>query len=198
MRDRGWARAAPSAVFIVLAVLGAGCRSATDDSDGQGTKGSAAVDHNAADVTFASEMILHHQQALQMVSMAGYQASSPTLKRLAAGVQAGREPEIKQLTAWLTSWGEKIPGQAHDHEETMPGWLTQNELHDLGSAEGVKFDRRWIQLMITHHQGAVTMATALQKAAQSPLVVALAKKIQVCQTKEIANMQLVLRQLPNG
>jgi uncharacterized protein (DUF305 family) len=199
MRDRRWVRAATSALVIgILAVAGAGC-GATGDSDRPsttaGAKGSPAVDHNAADVTFVSEMLLHHQQALQLVSMAGYQASTPAVKKMAAGVQAAREPEIKQLTAWLTTWGAKVPNQAHDHEETMPGWLAEDQLHAVGSAEGMMFDRLWMQAMTKHHQGAVTMATAQQKIGQSPAVVALAKKIQVSQTNEIAAMQVLLRQL---
>jgi uncharacterized protein (DUF305 family) len=143
-------------------------------------------------------MLLHHQQALQMVSMAGYQASTPTVKKLAAGVETAQEPETKQMTAWLTTWGEKVPGQSHDHEEVMPGWLTQEDLHELGSADGVMFDRLWITMMMGHHQGAVTMAMAQQKAGQSPAVAALAKKIQVRHTQEIATMRVLLRQLPTS
>jgi uncharacterized protein (DUF305 family) len=202
MRDRRLAGVATSVLVIVLAVLGAGCGTATDGGDGpgatEGTKGSATVDHNAADVAFASEMLLHHQQALQMVSMAGYQASTPTVKKLAAGVETAQEPETKQMTAWLTTWGEKVPGQSHDHEEVMPGWLTQEDLHEVGSADGVMFDRLWITMMMGHHQGAVTMAMAQQKAGQSPAVAALAKKIQVRHTQEIATMRVLLRQLPTS
>jgi uncharacterized protein (DUF305 family) len=60
------------------------------------------------------------------------------------------------------------------------------------------FDRLWITMMMGHHQGAVTMAMAQQKAGQSPAVAALAKKIQVRHTQEIATMRVLLRQLPTS
>lgn len=130
-----------------------------------------------------------------MVSMAGYQASTPSVKQLATAMNAAQDAEIKQLSTWLTSWGSAVPSQSHSHEETMPGTLSQEELSDLGSAKGKTFDRMWIELMIRHHQGTVTMSKAYQTAGRHPAAIALAKKVEIAQTKEIATMRQVLSRL---
>ncbi|MEU4191649.1 DUF305 domain-containing protein [Kribbella sp. NPDC026611] len=146
-------------------------------------------------MTFASEMILHHQQAAQMSSMAAYQANSSSVKKLAAQLDVVRAAEVKQLSAWLTGWGAKIPEQSHSHEVSLPGVMTEDEWSEVGRAEGLAFDRLWLRMMIRHHQGAITMAKAGERAGQNSAVVALAKKMQVDQTAEVAAMQQLLGRL---
>ncbi|MFB6725808.1 DUF305 domain-containing protein [Kribbella sp. NPDC056345] len=158
----------------------------------------ATADFNDADVTFATQMIPHHQQAVQMADMAGYTATNPEVKKFATAVKAAQDPEIKTLTAWLTKWGKPVPTPAHgghgSHE--MPGMMTEDELSALGNAKGRQFDRQWAQLMIDHHQGAVTMAKTEQSTGKYPEAVALARKIQSDQTREIAALQQLLAKLP--
>jgi uncharacterized protein (DUF305 family) len=54
----------------------------------------------------------------------------------------------------------------------------------------------WTQMMIKHHQGAVTMAKTEQTAGKDAAAIALAKKIETDQNKEIAAMKRLLGQLP--
>ncbi|HEY0473498.1 MAG TPA: DUF305 domain-containing protein [Kribbella sp.] len=153
---------------------------------------------NDADVTFASQMIPHHQQAVQMASMAGYQATTPAVKQLATAIKAGQDPEIKQLTGWLTSWGKPVPSPMHGHDMSgsMPGMMSEDEMSQLGNAKGSMFDRMWTQLMIKHHQGAVAMAKTEQTSGKNAAAIALAKKIETAQNAEIATMQRLLGRLP--
>jgi uncharacterized protein (DUF305 family) len=162
---------------------------------------SAASDSafNDADVTFATQMIPHHQQAVQMASMAGYQATTPEVKQLATAIQAAQDPEIKLMSGWLTSWGKPVPSPSHGGHgtsEPMAGMMTEEEMSELGKAKGSMFDRMWIQMMIKHHQGAVAMAKTEQTAGKDPSSIALAKKIQAAQTTEIATLQRLLGRLP--
>jgi uncharacterized protein (DUF305 family) len=198
------------ATLIVAGVLSlAGCGDGSDQGSIPGmthpTKGAEAPtaaatpagEHNDADVTFAGHMILHHQQALQMASMAGYQATTPAVKQLATAIKAAQDPEIKLMSGWLTGWGEPVPSPSHgDHGPEMPGMMTEDEMSDLGNAKGTMFDRMWTQRMIKHHQGAVTMAKTEQVTGKNPAAIALAKKIQTTQTAEIAIMQRLLGRLP--
>ncbi|NIK58550.1 DUF305 domain-containing protein [Kribbella shirazensis] len=173
-----------ASVLLVLSAAACG-----EDGGGASSASTPVADFNEADVRFASEMILHHQQAVQLASMAGYQARSAQVKRLAATVGAAQEPEIKTLSAWLAGWGKPTPQQAHGHDEELPGMMTQDELHDLGDVPGAAFDRAWAQWMIKHHQGAIAMAKAQQTAGKSPAAVALAKKIELTRTKEITTLR---------
>ncbi|MEV0289035.1 DUF305 domain-containing protein [Kribbella sp. NPDC050820] len=180
-----------STTVLVLAL--AGCGEAVAPEPGS-TATAAAF--NDADVRFASQMIPHHQQAVQMASMAGYQATTPEVKRLAVAIKAAQDPEIKVMSGWLTTWGKPVPSPEHGGHgaaEEAPGMMGEEEMSELGKAKGAAFDQAWMQLMIRHHQGAVTMATAEQKSGKDPAAIALAKKIQAAQTAEITTMQNLLK-----
>jgi len=191
--------------FLVATVALAGCGDSDAGSmpgmnhSSSSTPTAAAAAYNDADVRFATQMIPHHQQAVQMVSMAGYQATTPEVKKLATAIKAAQDPEIKLMSGWLTGWGKPVPTPNHGghggHEE-MPGMMTEEEMSDLGKQQGSMFDRMWIQLMIKHHQGAVAMAKTEQTNGKDPASIALAQKIQAAQTAEIATMQRLVGQLP--
>jgi uncharacterized protein (DUF305 family) len=195
---------------LVAALALAGCGSDSDSgsmpgmnhgSSGTSTtppSSAATAAFNDADVSFATQMIPHHQQAVQMASMAGYQATTPEVKQLATAIKAAQDPEIKLMSGWLTSWGKPVPTPSHGGHggQEMPGMMTEEEMSELGKAKGTMFDRMWIQMMIKHHQGAVTMAKAEQTNGKDPASIALAKTIEKAQTTEIATMQRLLGQLP--
>ncbi|TVP49562.1 MAG: DUF305 domain-containing protein [Gemmatimonadales bacterium] len=86
----------------------------------------------------------------------------------------------------------------HDHAD-MPGMLTPEQIQELAAAEGVAFDRRFLELMIEHHQGAVTMVLDLfasDGAAQDAEVFRFASDVQVDQVTEVARMERMLATLP--
>lgn len=209
MRLNLWKTPAPAALVLLGSLtLGAcgdgdsgsmpGMNHGSPSTGASSTSTAPAGDFNDADVTFATQMIPHHQQAVQMANMADYNASSPEVKKLATAVKAAQDPEIKTLSGWLTGWGKPVPTPSHGghgmHE--MPGMMTENELHDLGISEGSKFDRMWTQMMIEHHKGAITMAKTEQASGKNAAAIALAKKIQADQAREIATMQRLLGRLP--
>ena len=77
----------------------------------------------------------------------------------------------------------------------MPGMLTAEQLTTLEAANGAEFDRRFLTLMIQHHQGALQMVADLHaspRAAQDVDVSVLASDIQVVQTAEIGVMRQML------
>ena len=65
----------------------------------------ASAEHNAADLAFAQQMIVHHQGAVEMADMAPSRAANQQVKDLAARIKAAQAPEIEQMTGWLTLWG---------------------------------------------------------------------------------------------
>ena len=210
MQHNTWKRAASTVTILLASVTLASC--GDDENSGSmpgmehGTKSAAAPtsattpasEFNDADVAFASHMIPHHQQALQMASMAGYMATTPEVKQLATAINAAQDPEIKLMSGWLTTWGKPIPSPQHGGHgaDEMPGIMTEDEMSELGKAKGSMFDRMWIQMMIKHHQGAVTMAKTEQATGKDPAAVALAKKVESDQNREIATMKRLLGQLP--
>jgi len=197
MRHRLWNT--PALILLGALTLTACSDNSGMDHDMPSTGQTASTtDFNDADVTFATQMIPHHQQAVQMAGMAGYTATNPEVKKFATAIKAAQDPEIKTLSSWLTTWGKPVPTPSHGghggHE--MPGMMTEDELSDLGDAKGAQFDRQWTQLMIEHHQGALAMAKTEQATGKYPAAVALAGKIQTDQSREIEALQRLLTQLP--
>ena len=207
MRHHPWKTAAPAALILLSSLVLAGCgdsgegsmpgmNHATPSASSSSTAAQAG-DFNDADATFATQMIPHHQQAVQMADMAIRKATTPAVKQLATAVKAAQDPEINQMTGWLTTWGKPVPSPDHGgHDMSMPGMMTEDEMSNLGNATGTMFDRMWTQMMIKHHQGAVAMAKTEQATGQNTAAVTLAKKIETDQNREIATMQRLLGQLP--
>lgn len=57
------------------------------------------------DKTFISEMIKHHQGAIEMAKAAQMNAKRPEIKKLADEIITAQEKEISQMKAWQMSWG---------------------------------------------------------------------------------------------
>jgi uncharacterized protein (DUF305 family) len=80
----------------------------------------------------------------------------------------------------------------------MPGMLTPEQLAQLDSARGLRFDRLFLQFMIQHHQGAITMVNQLlqaQGAAEDGQVFRFAADVNADQTTEIDRMSRMLDSL---
>jgi len=77
----------------------------------------------------------------------------------------------------------------------MPGMMTADQMTQLAAATGADFDRLFLELMITHHQGAVAMAETELTQGANPDAQALAESIKTSQAQEIATMQQLLQTL---
>jgi uncharacterized protein (DUF305 family) len=131
-----------------------------------------------------------------MATMALEKATNAQVKQLATAVKGAQDPEIKQMSGWLTGWGKPVPTAGMGHSMPGSGMMTDEEMTELGKATGAAFDKMWVQMMVKHHQGAVSMAKTEQTSGQSTTAIALAKQIETGQTAEIATMQTLLKQLP--
>ncbi|PAZ15599.1 DUF305 domain-containing protein [Streptomyces sp. SA15] len=143
---------------------------------------------NSADVSYARMMIEHHSQALEMTELAPDRAESAKVKALAARIAASQKPEIAGMRGWLQEHGEDEKGTGHDHA-TMPGMATEAQLKKLRSARGEAFDQLFLTLMITHHQGAITMATDVKGQGNNVRIEEMADDVIAQQTSEITRMR---------
>ncbi|MFF4082806.1 DUF305 domain-containing protein [Streptomyces sp. NPDC001777] len=143
---------------------------------------------NSADFRYAQMMIQHHAQALEMTGLVPARAESAAVKRLAERIAAGQKPEIGAMEGWLTHHGGKKRETAHDHA-TMPGMATPAQLERLRGAKGSAFDELFLKLMITHHQGAVTMATEALSEGNDVQIEEMAGDVIAQQTVEINRMR---------
>ncbi|MFJ1576810.1 DUF305 domain-containing protein [Streptomyces sp. NPDC088182] len=143
---------------------------------------------NSADFTYAQMMIVHHGQALDMAALVPERAGSEQVKRLASRIADAQKPEIGMMEAWLKNNGGAEKHQGHDHG-TMPGMATEAQLTQLRAAKGKAFDELFLKLMITHHQGAITMATEALSEGNNVQVEEMANDVISQQTSEMNRMR---------
>ncbi|GLH98528.1 DUF305 domain-containing protein [Phytohabitans aurantiacus] len=196
-----------SAASLATIALAAGCGGDGDDPGGMNHGGAssptaAATSNgtfNDADVQFAQMMIPHHQQAVEMATLAETRAADPEVKQLATQVKAAQDPEIKTMTGWLTAWGQSTaaPDGGHDMPgmSSMPGMMLDDDMAKLEAAKGTEFDRMFAQMMIAHHDGAIQMAKDEQKNGANIEAKSLAATIEKTQTDEVAKLQGVVDRL---
>jgi uncharacterized protein (DUF305 family) len=161
----------------------------------------AAQQHNQADVTFAQHMIPHHQQAIEMSdTVLAKQGIDARVIDLANKIKAAQGPEIQQMQSWLSQWGVPTmpvmpvtPGSMAGQD--MSGMMSEQDMNDLKSADGLDASKMFLTQMITHHQGAITMGTNEIKNGQYPPAVAMARSIVTGQHQEITEMQGILASL---
>ena len=163
----------------------------------------SAAAYTAADVHFMSGMIQHHAQAVLVAGWAPTHGASPALRALCERIVVGQRDEIVVMRRWLDDRHEPVPSADPSHmmmpgmdsSMLMPGMLTAAELDRLDSARGPEFDRLFLQDMIRHHQGAITMVNQLfasRGAGEEEPVFRFAANVFADQTTEIERMQRML------
>jgi uncharacterized protein (DUF305 family) len=205
-------------LFILTIVMAGACRTAAPSgrpssapivqpgAPGQGTTvispekatDLSHVQFTPADVKFMQGMIGHHAQAVEMTTLLATRTGSDDMKKLALRIEVSQTDEIKMMEHWLAARGQEVPGPhaMHMHGATlMPGMLTPPEMDRLAAAKGAEFDRLFLEGMIKHHGGAITMVEELfasPGAGQDSEIFAFASDVDADQRMEIDRMGAML------
>ncbi|MDQ4114969.1 MAG: DUF305 domain-containing protein [Actinomycetota bacterium] len=201
-----WA-AAGLAVLITLSACGGSDEAETPQKLSE-------TEHNKADVTFASDMIQHHAQALSMVDLTMDRDLEPEVQELADSIRAAQSPEIETMSGWLQQWGEEVPSTMRDHvnggheghgdedssmsdsmegmDDDMPGMMSAEDMDALENASDAEFSDMWLKMMIEHHEGAIEMSETEQDEGRFKPAIDLAETIIESQTAEIDTMEKLL------
>ena len=161
----------------------------------------AGIRFTDADVKFMQGMIPHHAQALEMTELLDSRTASDTMQQMARRIELSQEDEIDMMQEWLRERGQTVTETDAHHAPDwmpMPGMLTPEEMDRLTAAEGVEFDRLFLELMIKHHRGALTMVENLldqRGAAQDSQLFAFTSDIEADQSMEIDRMDALLGEL---
>jgi uncharacterized protein (DUF305 family) len=203
MKVRGtmWRRFALGSVgALTILALTTGCGDSGMDHDNDGMPGmnsspASPGGVNDADVSFAQNMIPHHQQAVEMADLAARQATDPEIKQLAAKIKDAQAPEITILTGMLTGWGKPtMPAMGHAGM-AMPGMMSADDMRKLAAATGTAFDRMFAQMMIAHHNGAIQMAGEEKAKGGDAEAKSLAATIESAQAAEVTQLEAILDRL---
>lgn len=167
----------------------------------------ADTSYSLDDVLFMQNMIPHHAQAVEMAALVKDRTNKEELLDAAGRIDASQADEIKFMQDWLSDRGELLVaptndhgamhGEGHDHS-LMEGMATPKQLQALADAESTEFDRLFLELMIAHHEGAVTMVENLTDqpgSAYDPVLYEFISDVKTDQIAEIERMNAVLGSL---
>jgi uncharacterized protein (DUF305 family) len=163
------------------------------------------------DVRFMQDMILHHHQAVEMAALVKERTNRQALVDAARRIDASQADEIAFMGKWLRDRGQPAPDPMAMHAmHAMPamapmsgmtanvaamGMATPEQMAAMAAAKGPAFDRLFLERMITHHQGAVTMAEGLLKrggSAADPVLFEFVNDVINEQKAEIRRMTALL------
>jgi len=196
---------------VPTAVLLSSCSSPASDehaghqqgsSSSQSSPAAQPAGFNEQDVDFATNMIPHHQQAIEMAAMVPDRSTDPAVLKLASDISAAQGPEIETLKVFLVQWRQGAdtpapsespdPHQAMDPSMDMQGMVDAAAIANLASLKGPEFDKLWMQSMISHHEGAIEMANAEIAGGANVDAKTLAQQIVTAQQGEITQMKQML------
>ena len=173
---KGKASRIAAGLLAVAAVLGSACA----------PKVKAAVPY---DLMFIDAMVAHHQGAVAMAQPADSNAMHPELKDFARKVVDDQSREVALMTQWRDQW---FPGRPKTlNIMDMPGMaksMMDISPDHMQMMTGAAFDRMFIDMMIPHHEGAVTMAKDALAKSQRPEIRELAQRIIDAQQGDIEMM----------
>jgi uncharacterized protein (DUF305 family) len=205
-------------VVLTFAVCAAGCRTAappTADAhppivqpgapgepsrviSAQKASDLSQVEYIGADIKFMQGMIGHHAQAIEMVGLIPTHTTRNEILMLGQRIDISQQDEIKMMQDWLQARHQLVPGvnAIHQHDTVlMPGMLTDDEMRRLAAAKGPEFDRLFLEGMIKHHEGALTMVKELfatPGAGQDVAIFSFASDVDADQRMEIERMGAML------
>ncbi len=157
-------------------------------------------DFSAADVAFMQHMIVHHQQAVAITSLVSERTNTPEIVTVAGRISASQDDEMAFMREWLDGRGapHAMAGMSHANHATMAGMASPEDLARLATLQGTEFDRLFLELMVKHHEGALTMVKdllALPGTAADPRLFDFTSEVTNDQGTEIERMNAVLASL---
>jgi uncharacterized protein (DUF305 family) len=186
----GGAHVAPGPPIVQPGAPGEASRGVTAEQ----ARDLSKVQFTPADVKFMQGMIHHHAQAVDMTKLLATRTASEDMKKLALRIELSQNDEMKMMRRWLAVRGQEVPGEHAHHmpgAPMMPGMLGAEEMARLGEAKGPEFDRLFLEGMIKHHAGALTMVQELfatPGAGQDSEIYAFASDVDADQRMEIDRM----------
>jgi len=181
-----------SSTLLIASLALTGCTINIGDTGGMngGMMGNnqSASDFSRTDIMFAQMMIPHHQQAVDMSTLAETHSTNPEILALAKQIKDAQAPEIEQMTSWIDASGSSMN---MGHDMGMGGMLSEEQMSDLENASGPAFDKLYLEGMIDHHEGAIVMAQMIIDSNNAEAR-QLGENIVTSQTAEIAQMKKML------
>jgi uncharacterized protein (DUF305 family) len=154
------------------------------------------VSASSVDVGFLQDMDYHHDQAVEMAELQLMNGESPDVDHLAREVLLVQAFEMGSMQRTLEEWGYSTYDEHRPPEAMawmgmpvpvaqMPGLQSEEQMAELGEAEGSEADALFMEMMVDHHVGGLHMAEYAARNAGTEFVRDLAAAMAENQAKEI-------------
>lgn len=163
-------------VLFAVAAIFIGCGS-NDETPPENATG------NAVDAMFVTGMIPHHQGAIDMAELAEEESNRAEIKELSAAILESQQAEIETMRELKTELPQNAGTMMSEEQMTA----MHDETDQLTNADD--FDKAFIEAMVPHHEGAVTMARRLQIGGKNEQLQEMSKAIIAAQMAEIESMR---------
>ena len=153
------------------------------------TDSSPAPSQSAAnfEIKFMQNMIDHHQMAVEMAEICLTNAVHEELRSVCSDIIATQSAEIRQMQRWLQRWYDI------SYTPTMKSG-DERMLERLASLSGAEFEMMFMEMMIRHHETAISAAESCVDKAPHGELVALCENIIATQSVEIEQFRAWLCQ----
>ena len=177
------------AVTLAATLTAAACGEDAEDAPTPTPTASATEDHSGHsvadgehfDAMFIDGMIEHHEGAIAMAEQALDESERPEIRELAQAILDAQASEIDQIESWREDWFAGLP-----HTGGMA--MDMGPMEVAGDASQ-PFDQRFIDAMIPHHEGAISMAREALENSSRPEIRAMADEVIRVQQEEIDQMR---------
>lgn len=151
----------------------------------KGTDALKALKGKDFDIAFLSQMIAHHEAAVDMAKKALSLNVKPQTKELAQKVIDAQTKEIAQMTGWLKEWYQAEPSSEQQN-------LVRDDMKAMMEMP-IDSDRKFFEAMIPHHQGAIEMSELAATRSDKTELKNMAAQIIQAQKAEIEQYQQLLK-----
>lgn len=141
--------------------------------------GSVSDSYNAADLTYARDVITAHQRTLALPEMARAKTSDREVLEAIDSTDGEARAEITMVTGYIRAWGQTPDATAQPHaaEADDPLLRGKEELAALTSLNGSQFDRAFRATTVAHDREYVAHAERQLKRGYDKVMLELARSI---------------------
>ncbi|WP_024442660.1 DUF305 domain-containing protein [Mycobacterium sp. UM_WGJ] len=179
-------------VAAIVSIAAGGCQHAPTPAPEASTSAAGMSTGSPGDVRFLEDIVIHHQQSLELAAMVYSQSGDPALVAFADQSAAQQRTELQGCQAQLLQWEVPGGGPDRDHAADIPGMVDTATIDKLRTLRGPAFDTLWLQTMIAHHRGAIAMAQNQIQHGKSPEAISIAQSLLPFQQAEINQMNRLL------
>jgi uncharacterized protein (DUF305 family) len=204
------------AIAIAASVAAVGCSpqasppsdrgAATDNADPQaGNRGGNRNADNAItlgpqddtiDLRFIDGMIPHRRGAIAMAREALEKSERSEIRTFAQTLMDTQRQDMRQLRNWRNRWYPDAGEEAMMWDDGAGAMVPMNRrmertlmmTQDLGEADD-EFDKRFLDAMIAHHEGALAMTQEMLENGNRPRLKQMAEEVAATQQQNIDQMK---------